>query len=202
MNDFIHILLKKPAHIPLKKKGEFYMALKCPIILKSNLKRRLKMNITFKDMNSMKEGLIPATILLISVICLIGFNVAEAAAPPMSIHYLATSRSHTATMQVNDKAADVWQSVVDIAKKRNPGNLEVKEENKEKLKFEASKKMESGETLWGSIKVTPLSATSCRLIFTATMSGGKPLEKEMKDLILNSLLTFCDEKGLTCNVIE
>jgi hypothetical protein len=143
------------------------------------------------------------TILLLSVICLIGLSATESfATQPLSIHFLATARSYTATMQINDKAADVWQSVVNVAKKRNPGNLEIKEENKEKLKFEATKKTKNGETLWGSIKVTPVSETSCQLIFTATMRGGKPLEEDMKDLVLNSLLTFCDEKGLSCKVAE
>ena len=161
------------------------------------------MTITFKHMEGLKEKMVSVTMLLLSVLCLIGFNTALSfAQQPLAISYLASTRSHTATMQVNDKAEDVWLSIVNVAKKRNPGNLDIKEENKEKLKFEATKKTKSGETLWGSIKVRPLSETSCRLIFTATMGGGKPLEKEMGDFVQETLLQFCDEKGLTCNIVK
>lgn len=147
--------------------------------------------------------LVCVTFVLLFVICMIGFNAATSlAGQPLSIHFLATSRSYTSTMDVNDKAEEVWQSVVNVAKKRNPNNLKIKEENKEKLKFVASKITENGEELQGSVKVMPLSETSCRLIFTATMGGGKPLEKAMKDFVLETLLQFCDEKGFTCKIVK
>jgi hypothetical protein len=161
------------------------------------------MRIDFKNMNSLKGRLISVILLLLSVACLIGLNTAVSfAQSSFAIDYLASTRSHTATMQVNDKAEAVWQSVVNVAKKRNPNNLKIKEENKEKLKFEATKITKSGETLWGSVKVRPLSETSCRLIFTATMGGGKPLEKEMKDFVLETLLQYCDEMGMTCKIAK
>ncbi len=161
------------------------------------------MIIKLKDMNSLKERLLVVTFALLFVVCTIVFSAAVSLAiQPLSIHFLATSRSYTATMQVNDKAEVVWQSVVNVAKKRNPNNLEIKKENKKDLNFEATKITKSGEKLWGSVKVRPLSETSSRLIFTATMGGGKPLEKEMKDLVLETLLQFCDEKGLTCNIVK
>ena len=161
------------------------------------------MTIKFKDMNSLKGRLLKVTLLLLSIICLIGLNTALSfAQASQAIHSLATSRSYTATMQINDKAEDVWQSVVNVAKKRNPNNLKIKEENKEKLKFEATKITKSGEELWASLKVRPVSETSCRLIFTATMGGGKPLEKDMKEMVTGILLQFCDEKGLTCKIVK
>jgi len=154
-------------------------------------------------MNRLKERWFAVTLLLLSVACLIGLNTAVSLAQrPLAIDYLASTRSHTATMQVNDKAEVVWQSVVNLAKKRNPDNLKIKEENKKKLKFEATKKTKNGETLWGSVKVRPLSENSCRLIFTATMDGGKPLEKEMKDFVLETILQYCKETGLACNVAK
>jgi hypothetical protein len=161
------------------------------------------MIVKLKDMNSLKHRLIPVTLLLLSVSCLIGLNTVESfAQTPLAIDYLASSRSHTATMQVNDKAEVVWQSIVNLAKKRNPNNLKIKEENKKKLKFEASKITQNDEILWGSVKVRPLSETSCRLIFTATMGGGKPLEKEMKDFVLETLLQYCGETGLACKIVK
>ncbi len=179
------------------------MTLKNLMKLKATKERRLKMAIRFKDMNSLKERLLAATFALLFVICMIGFNAAiSLAGQLLAIHSLATSRTYTATMEVNDKAEDVWQSVVNVAKKRNPNNLKIKEENKEKLKFEATKITKNGETLWGSVKVRPVSETSSRLIFTATMGGGKPLEKEMKDFVHGTLLQFCDEKGLTCEIVK
>jgi hypothetical protein len=171
--------------------------------LKAIKERRLKMTIRFKNMNSLKGRLLKAILLLLSITCLIGLNTAVSfAQTSFAIDYLASTRSHTATMQINDKAEDVWQSVVDVAKKRNPGNLKIKEENKEKLKFEATKITKSGEELWASLKVKPVSETSCRLIFTATMGGGKPLEKDMKEMVSGILLQFCEEKGLTCKIVK
>ena len=161
------------------------------------------MTIKFKNMNILKERWFVVTFLLLSVACLIGLSTTISFAQrPLAIDYLASTRSHTATMQINDKAEVVWQSVVDLAKKRNPNNLKIKEENKKKLKFEVSKKTKDGETLWGSVKVRPLSETSCRLIFTATMGGGKPLEKEMKDFVLETILQYCKETGLACSVAK
>jgi len=171
----------------------------------STKERRFKMVIKLKHMKSLKEKLIPATVLFLTVLCLIGFITAESYAVPqqvLAIDYLASSRSHTATMQVNDKAEVVWQSVIDLAKKRNPNNLRIKEENKEKLKFEASKITENDQILWGSVQVRPISETSCRLIFTATMGGGKPIEKEMKNFVKETLLLYCDETGLKCKIVE
>ncbi len=161
------------------------------------------MTIIFKDMNSLKGRFLALVLLLLSVACFIGLNTAVShAQESMAIHFLATARSHTATMLVNDKAEVVWQSVVNVAKKRNPDNLKIKKEDKKKLKFAAEKITKSGETLLGSIKVSPLSETSCQLIFTATMGGGKPLAREMKDFVQEILLQFCDEKGMTCKIIK
>ncbi len=157
----------------------------------------------FKDMNSLKERLLAATFALLFVISMIGFNAAVSFAEEgMAIFFLATARSYTATMEVNDKAEDVWQSIVNVAKKRNPNNLKIKKENKKKLKFEASKMTKSGEELMASLKVKPESETSCRLIFTATMGGNKPLAKDMKDMVTDILMQFCDEKGLTCKAAK
>lgn len=64
------------------------------------------------------------TFILLFVLCMIGFNAALSfAGQPLSIDFLATSRSYAWTMDVNDKAEEVWQSVVNVAKKRNPNNL-------------------------------------------------------------------------------
>ncbi|NOQ66208.1 MAG: hypothetical protein GQ556_03205 [Desulfobacterales bacterium] len=189
----------------MKKKGGIDMMLNNLIKRNSTKERKFKMVIKLKHMKSLKERLMPATVLVLAVLCLIGFITAESDAvrqQVLAIDYLASSRSHTATMQVNDKAEVVWQSVVALAKKRNPNNLKIKVENKEKLKFEASKITEDDQILWGSVQVRSLSATSCRLIFTATMGGGKPIEKEMKDFVQETLLQFCDEKGLTCKISE
>ena len=151
----------------------------------------------------LKKRFLATTFALLFVISMIGLNAAVSfAGEGMAIHVLATSRSYTATMQINDKAGDVWQSVVDVAKKRNPNNLKIKKENKTDLKFEATKITKSGEELMASLKVRPDSETSCRLIFTATMGGGKPLEKDMKEMVTDILLQFCDEKGLTCKIIK
>ena len=161
------------------------------------------MMIKLKQMDGFKEKLISAALLFMLVVCLIGLNTAESLAQTRyAIDYLASTRSHTATMQVNDKAEVVWQSIVDLAKKRNPNNLKIKKEDKEKLKFEASKITQNDEILWGTVKVRPLSETSCRLIFTATMGGGKPLEKEMKDFVLETLMQYCDETGIKCEVAK
>ncbi len=161
------------------------------------------MIVKLKDMNSLKQRLILATLLLLAVVCMIGLSTAVSFAQgSYAIHSLATSRSYPATMQINDKAEDVWQSVVNVAKKRNPNNLKIKEENKKKLKFEAVKMTKSGEELWASLKVRPESETSCQLIFTATMGGNKPLAKDMKDMVTDILLQFCDEKGLTCKIVK
>jgi len=161
------------------------------------------MMIKLKQMDGFKEKLISAALLFMLVVCLIGLNTAESLAQTSyAIDYLASTRSHTATMQVNDKAEVVWQSIVDLAKKRNPNNLKIKKEDKEKLKFEASKVTQNDEILWGTVKVRPLSDTSCRLIFTATMGGGKPLEKEMKDFVLETLMQYCDETGMKCEVAK
>lgn len=161
------------------------------------------MKIKFRDMNSPKGRLLKATLLLLSMACLIGLNTAVSfAQTPYAIDYLASSRSHTATMEINDKAEDVWQDVVNVAKKKNPNNLKIKKESKEDLKFEATKITKNGEELWASIKVRPVSETSCRLIFTATMGGAKPLEQDMKDMVVGILMQFCDENGMTCKIVE
>jgi len=155
------------------------------------------------DVTGLNRKLLRITLLLLSVACLVGVSTAVSfAQTTFAIDYLASARSHTATMEINDTAENVWQSVVDIAKKRNPDNLKIKEENKEKLKFEASKITDSGEELWASLKVRPLSETSCRLVFTATMGGGTPLGKDMKDFVQDTLLQFCDEKKLTCSIVK
>ncbi len=161
------------------------------------------MTIKFKDVNSLKGGLLKVTLFLLSIIYMIGLNTTLSfAMEPFEIHVLATSRSYTATMQINDKAEDVWQSVVNVAKKRNPNNLKIKKENKKDLKFEATKITKSGQELMASLKVRPDSKTSCRLIFTAVMGGNNPLEKDMKEMVTDMLLQFCDEKGLTCKIIK
>ena len=155
--------------------------------------------IKFKDIKSLKKRILAVTFVFLFVITMIGFNAAPSlAVQPHAIHFLASARSYTATMAVNAKAEDVWQSVVDIAKKRNPNNLEIKEENIKDLKFEATKTAESGDELWVFLKVTPVSETSCELIFTATMKGGTPLKNQMREMVLESLQQFCKEKGLTC----
>jgi len=179
------------------------MTLKDQMKLQTTKARRIKMIVKFKNMNILKQRLIPAALLFLSVLCLIGLNTAVSFAQrPYAIDYLASSRSHTATMQVDDKAEVVWQSIVDLAKKRNPNNLKIKEENKKKLKFEASKITQNDEILYGSVKVRPISDTSCRLIFTATMGGGKPLAKEMKNFVLETIMQYCDETGMKCKVAK
>ena len=159
------------------------------------------MKIKFKDMNSLKGGLLKVTFLSLLVLCLTGLNATLSLAQQgLAIHYLATARSYTATFQINDNAQDVWQRVVNSTKKKNPGNLEIKTEDKEKLVFEATKKTKNGETLWGKVKVTPAGETSSHVMFTATMRGGEPLPESMKDFVLGSIQRFCHEQGLTCNV--
>ncbi len=161
------------------------------------------MIIKSKNMQSLKGRLINVTMLLLSIICLIGLNTTLSfAMEPFEIHFLATSRSYTATMQINDKAGDVWQSVVNVAKKRNPNNLKIKKENKESLEFNASKITENDEVLMASLKVRPESETSCRLMLTATMGGNKPLAKDMKDMVTDILMQFCDEKGFSCKIVK
>ena len=161
------------------------------------------MIIKFKEMNSLKGILLKVAFLLLSITCLIGLNTAESFAQnPLAIDYLASSRSYTATMQINDKPVDVWQSVVNVAKKRNPNNLKIKKEDKKDLKFEATKITENGQELMATLKVSPVSETSCRLIFTATMGGAKPLEKDMKDMVTGILLQFCDEEGFSCKLVK
>jgi len=173
--------------------------------IEATKERRFKMVIKLKHMKGLKERLIPATVLVLTVLCLIGFITAESDAvrqQVLAIDYLASSRSHTATMQINDKAEVVWESIVNLAKKRNPNNLRIKEENKKKLKFEASKMTENDQILWGSVHVRPITETSCRLIFTATMGGGKPIEKEMKDFVMETILLYCNETGLKCKIVK
>ena len=161
------------------------------------------MKITGKDVNGLKGRVLRASLLFLSMACLIGLSTSHSfAQSTFAIDYLASERSHTATMEIHDKAENVWQSVVDIAKKRNPNNLKIREENKEKLTFKATKITDNGEELWASLKVRPVSETSCRLVFTATMGGGKPLEKYMKDFVQDTLLQFCDEKKLTCSIVK
>jgi len=161
------------------------------------------MNNECKDTYSLKGWLLKATLLLLSIACLIGLNTAVSfAQTPYAIDYLASDRSHTATMEVNDKAVNVWQSVVDIAKKRNPNILKITEENKEKLKFAATKKTSSGEELWVALKVKPVSDTSCKLILTATMGGGKPLQEDMEEMVTEVLNQFCAEKKLQCTIVK
>ena len=179
------------------------MTLKKTIKLKAPKERRLTMRTKFEDMNSLKGRLIAVTLILLSVACMIGLNTTVSLAQGhLAVDYLASTRSHTATMQINDKAEVVWQKVVDLAKKRNPNNLRIKEENKKKLKFEASKMTDNDEILWGSVKVRPLSDNSCRLIFTATMGGGKPLEKEMKSFVMDTIMQYCDETGIKCETAK
>jgi hypothetical protein len=168
-----------------------------------NQERRLEMKIEFKDINILKGRLLQVALVLLSIASMIGLNTALSYAQEgLAINFLATARSYTATMDVNDTADNVWQSVVNVAKKKNPGNLKIKEESKEKLRFEATKMTKNGEELMGLIKVRPVSETGCRLIFTATMGGGKPLKEDMKDMVTGILLQFCDEKGLTCKMVE
>ena len=151
----------------------------------------------------LKKRLLATTFALLFVISMIGLNAAVSfAGEGMAIHVLATSRSYTATMQINDKAEDVWQSVVNVAKKRNPNNLKIKEENKKSLEFKASKITENDEVLMASLKVRPDGESSCKLIFTATMGGNNPLAKDMKEMVTDILMQFCDEKGLKCNIVK
>jgi alkylated DNA nucleotide flippase Atl1 len=159
------------------------------------------MKIKFKNMKGLTGELLKVTLLLLSVVSMIGLNTAVSYAQQgLAIHYLATARSYTATFQMNDKAQDVWQRVVDSTKKKNPGNLEIKKEDKEKLVFEATKKTKNGETLWGKVKVTPAGENSSHVMFTATMRGGEPLPESMKDFVLGAIQRFCHEQGLTCNI--
>jgi hypothetical protein len=159
------------------------------------------MKIKFKDIKSLKGRLLKVTVLSLSVLCLTGLNTAVSYAQQgLAIHYLATARSYTATFQINDKAQDVWQRVVDSTKKKNPGNLEIRKEDKAKLVFQATKKTKDGQTLWGKVKVTPAGENSSHVMFTATMRGGEPLAESMKDFVLGAIQRFCHEQGLTCNV--
>jgi hypothetical protein len=152
---------------------------------------------------SLKSGILTVSLSLLIVTALVGANVYLAFADSMNaIHTLASSRSYTATMLINGKAEDVWQSVVNVAKKRNPGNLKIKKENKKDLIFEASKITENGEELMALLKVKPVSKSSSELTFRATMGGGKPLEKAMHDMVIDILLGFCEEEGLTCKVVK
>lgn len=151
----------------------------------------------------LKAGISTVSLILLTVTALMGASAHVSFADSINaIHALASSRSYTATMEVDSKAEDVWESVVKVAKKRNPGNLKIKEENKQDLKFEASKITENGEELMALLKVTPLSETSCKLTFRAAMGGGKPLEKAMHDMVVDTLMGFCEEEGLTCQIVK
>lgn len=179
------------------------MTLKSPMKFMVNKERRFKMTIQYKDMKGLKGGLLKAAFLLLSVSFVMGLSTAVSfSQTSFAIDYLATSRSYTATMQINDKPEDVWQGIVNAAKKMNPDNLKNIKENKKELKFEATKITETGEELWASLKVRPVSETSCRLIFTATMGGGKPLAKAMRDTVTEILLEFCEEEKLTCKIAD
>ncbi len=165
--------------------------------LKPTKERILGMTIEFSGRSIFK-----VTLLSLSIICLIGLNpILSFAQESFAIHTLGTSRSYTAAMQINDAAEDVWQRIVNVAKKRNPDNLKIKEENQMDLKFVATKTTESGDELIASLKVIPDGETNCRLIFTATMGGGKPFARDMKDMVIEILLQFCDEQGLTCKIV-
>ena len=161
------------------------------------------MLIRSRIVRSLKSGIATVTLSLLMVTALVGANVYLAFAGSMNaIHTLASSRSYTATMVINSKAEDVWQSVVNVAKKRNPGNLKIKKESKTDLIFEASKVTENGEELMALLKVKPVSSSSSELTFRAAMGGGKPLEKAMHDMVVDTLMEFCEEKGMTCEIIK
>ena len=160
-----------------------------------------------QNVSTLKGRLFKVTLILLSVTCLVGLNTAlslagHAGGAPLAIDYLASKRSHTAVMEVNDKAEMVWQNMVSLAKKRNPGSLAVEEENRKDLVFEAEKTYEDGQILWGHIKVRPLGESSSLLIFTATMKGGKQLEVKMKDFVMDTIMQYCDETGVTCKVTK
>ena len=112
------------------------------------------------------------------------------AAIPVIIYYKST-KHFTATVQVDAKAEDVYQTALRIVEE-NP-NVKLVKKDDEKLLVEAE--LEEKE---GSIKAVPISANQCQLIATVD-AGDKEADEEMA---LRIVKRICDELGVKYSVVE
>lgn len=113
------------------------------------------------------------------------------AAIPVAVHYYKSSKHFTAIVQVNAKAADVFQTALRIVGE-NP-DIKLLKKDDEKLMVEAKK----GE-LFASIKTTAISNNQTQLVATAD-AGEK---EEDKKLALQVVTRICDELGVKYTVVE
>ena len=113
------------------------------------------------------------------------------AAIPLAVHHYKSSKYSTAMVQVNAKAADVYQTALRIVEE-NP-DIELLKKDDEKFMAEAKR----GE-LFASIKAVPLSENRTELVATAD-AGEK---EEDKKLALQVATRICDELGVKYTVVE
>ena len=124
------------------------------------------------------------------VLVVAAFLLSCVAAVPVIIYYQST-KHFTATVQVDAKAEDVYQTALRIVEEQP--NVKLVKKDDEKLIVEA--KLEEKE---GSIKAVPISANKCQLIATAD-AGDKEADKEMA---LRIVKRICDELGVKYTVVE
>jgi hypothetical protein len=105
--------------------------------------------------------------------------------------YKQSTKHHTATVQVNKKADDVYGTAIQLLED-NP-EIKVLEKDDEKRAVEAEK----GE-LFASVSATPIDGGKTQLVVTA--DAGK--REEDKELALKIVTKICDALGVKYTLVE
>jgi hypothetical protein len=146
-----------------------------------------------KEIISLKTKPFSATVVLLSIILLIGC----VAAIPLAVKYAKEKDMVKLTLQADGNASDIFDASVRSHKKKSP-ETEVIKDDREKLIFEGKKVEEGGVEIWGRWQAEQISEGKTEVNFRIKAEGME--EEALEKRAIRSIQAFCDEIGRRCKI--
>jgi hypothetical protein len=146
-----------------------------------------------KEIISSKTRSFTATVVLLSIISLIGCI----AAIPLAVKYVKEKDMVMLTLQVDGKASDIFDASVRTHKRNSP-ETEVIKDDREKLIFEGKKVDANGVEIWGRWKAKQVSEGKTEVDFRLKAKGME--EEAIEKRAVDGIMAFCREIGKRCKI--
>jgi hypothetical protein len=151
------------------------------------------MLINRKNTNNHKIKVLTGTIVLMSVISLIGCI----AAIPLAVKYVKEKDMVMLTLQVDGNASNIFDASVRSHKKTSPETKIIKDD-RENLIFEGKKVEANGVELWGRWKAKQVSEGKTEVDFQLKAEG--MAEEALERRAVKGIMAFCREIGKRCKI--
>ena len=155
------------------------------------------MVLNVKEIISVKTKSFTATVVLLSIISLIGC----VAAIPLAVKYAKEKDKDMVklTLRVDGNASDIFDASVRSQMKKSP-ETEIIKDDRENLIFEGKKIEASGVELWGRWKTKQISEGMTEVEFSLKAEGMKAEGLEIR--AVSRILAFCREIGKVCKITK